>query len=337
MIFQVISMNKKKSPLYRSLLLVTFVFVSISSKPVRAEALYNGVVGPLSITSDGAATLSVPGEEREIQLRVIYPDEGGPYPVIVFSHGTFSSGDKYDLVVEFWAERGYVIILPNHLDANYGITPRKTEDMINVIQTRISDMSLVLDGLDSIESQVPGLAGKLSREQIIAAGHSVGTQVVLVNTGLRVRNPTNDAVTESDESRYTAAVMLSDPGKMAMMPDDMWTGGAKPTFLATGSEDYGLMGDGRTVAEYQNEILTMPAEPTGNKYLLLVDRMDHYFGGLIHRDVNKEPDYKGLAAFNAASLGFLDAYTRDAESAWAFLVPGIVEDATDGHAVLTVE
>ena len=134
-----------------------------------------------------------------------------------------------------------------------------------------------------------------------------------------------------------AAVMLSDPGKMAMMPDDTWKGGSAPTFLSTGPEDYGLMGDGRTVAEYQNEILTIPDEPTGDKYLLLLEGGDHYFGGLIHRDVDKEPDHAGLAAFNAASLAFMDAYTRDAEAAWAFLEPGIVFDATGGSAVLTVE
>ena len=313
------------------------VLVSLLTGTVNAQALYDGVVGPLAITSDGAASLVVPDQDREMSLRIVYPDDGGPYPVIVFSHGTFSSGDKYDLVVEFWAARGYVIILPNHIDANYGITPTKTEDMINVIQTRISDMSLVLDRLDEIEAQNPGLKGKMSRDQIIAAGHSVGTQVVLVNTGQRMRNPTNDFVTESNEDRYVAAVMLSDPGKMAMMPDDTWKGGSAPTFLSTGPEDYGLMGDGRRVAEYQNEVLTLPDEPTGDKYLLLIERGDHYFGGLIHRDVNKEPDHDGLAAFNAASLAFMDAYTRNADAAWAFLESGVVDAATDGHAVLTVE
>jgi dienelactone hydrolase len=272
-----------------------------------------------------------------MSLRIVYPAQGGPYPVVVFSHGTFSSGDKYDLVVEFWAARGYVIILPNHIDANYGITPTKTEDMINVIQTRISDMSLVLDGLDEIVAQNTGLKGKLNRDQIIAAGHSVGTQVVLVNTGQRMRNPSNDFVTESSEDRFMAAVMLSDPGKMAMMPDDTWKGGSAPTLLSTGPDDYGLMGDGRRVAEYQNEILTIPDDPTGDKYLLLIEHGDHYFGGLIHRDVDKEPDHYGLAAFNAASLAFMDAYTRDEASAWAFLEPGVVSAATDGRAVLTVE
>jgi len=303
----------------------------------NAQTFYDGVIGPLSITKDGRATLAVPVENREMSLRIVYPDQGGPYPIIVFSHGTFSSSDKYNLVVEFWAERGYVVILPNHLDANYGIIPSKTEDMIRIIHTRISDMSFILDNLDAIEGQNPGLKGKLNRNQIIAAGHSIGTQVVLVNTGQRIRNPTNNYVTESSEDRFMAAVMLSDPGKMSMMPDDTWKGGSAPTFLSTGSEDYGLMGDGRREAEYQNEILTLPDEPTGDKYLLLIERGDHYFGGLIHRDVDKAPDYDGLAIFNAASLAFMDAHTRDAESAWAFLKPNILSSATDGRFVLTVE
>jgi len=303
----------------------------------NAQTFYDGVIGPLSITKDGRATLAVPVENREMSLRIVYPDQGGPYPIIVFSHGTFSSSDKYNLVVEFWAERGYVVILPNHLDANYGIIPSKTEDMIRIIHTRISDMSFILDNLDAIEGQNPGLKGKLNRNQIIAAGHSIGTQVVLVNTGQRIRNPTNNYVTESSEDRFMAAVMLSDPGKMAMMPDDTWKGGSAPTFLSTGSEDYGLMGDGRREAEYQNEILTLPDESTGDKYLLLIERGDHYFGGLIHRDVDKAPDYDGLAIFNAASLAFMDAHTRDAEPAWAFLKPNILSSATDGRFVLTVE
>ena len=303
----------------------------------NAQTFYDGVIGPLSITKDGSATLAVPVENREMSLRIVYPDQGGPYPIIVFSHGTFSSSDKYNLVVEFWAERGYVVILPNHLDANYGIIPSKTEDMIRIIHTRISDMSFILDNLDAIEGQNPGLKDKLNRNQIIAAGHSIGTQVVLVNTGQRIRNPTNNYVTESSEDRFMAAVMLSDPGKMAMMPDDTWKGGSAPTFLSTGSEDYGLMGDGRREAEYQNEILTLPDESTGDKYLLLIERGDHYFGGLIHRDVDKAPDYDGLAIFNAASLAFMDAHTRDAESAWAFLKPNILSSATDGRFVLTVE
>jgi hypothetical protein len=97
------------------------------------------------------------------------------------------------------------------------------------------------------------------------------------------------------------------------------------------------MGDGKREAEYQNEILTLPDRLTGDKYLLMIDRGDHYFGGLIHREVDKMPDYDGLEIFNAASLAFMDAYTRDAESAWSFLNPGFIRSETNGRFILTIE
>ena len=151
----------------RRLILISALLFSFNSwADGITKTFYDGVVGPLSITKDGIATLSVPLESREMSLRIIYPDRGGPYPIIVFSHGTFSSSEKYNLVVEFWAERGYIVILPNHLDANYGIVPRKTEDMIRIIDTRISDMSLILDNLDVIEQQNPGLEGKLNQQVV---------------------------------------------------------------------------------------------------------------------------------------------------------------------------
>ena len=42
------------------------------------KTFYDGVVGPLSITKDGVATLTVPLESREMLLRIIYPDQDGP-------------------------------------------------------------------------------------------------------------------------------------------------------------------------------------------------------------------------------------------------------------------
>jgi predicted alpha/beta-hydrolase family hydrolase len=292
-------------------------------------------LSPVSI--DDSIVLAIPDQAREMPLRIVYPQQGGSHPVIVLSHGTFSSGKRYDPVAVYWAERGYVVILPDHIDANYGVIPKKNEDMFRVIRTRVSDMSVVLDALDEIERQIPTLAGRLDRGHLIAAGHSVGTQIAMMVTGLRVRNPTTDEIMQSDEKRFSVLVMLSDPGKMALMPATTWTGSRVPTLLSTGTDDYGLMGDGRRAAEYQNEILSAGDPREVSRYLLSIERGDHYFGGLIHKATDGEPDNEGLAIFNAVSAAFLDAYAKGEQAALRYLRTVDLEAVTDGRAMLTPE
>jgi len=321
----------------RLLLTAGIIFVSIAAQSWSAEELYDSPGELLPVSIDDSVALSVPDAEREMPLRVVYPERGGPFPIIVLSHGTFSSGKQYDPVATHWAARGYVVILPDHIDANYGIVPTKNEDMYRVSRSRVADMTIVLNGLDEIEERIPALQGRMNRQQPIAAGHSFGTQVAMLVTGLRIKNPTNDAITETDEKRYSLVIMLSDPGKMALMPEDTWKGSTVPTFLSTGTEDYGLMGDGRRAAEYQNEILTVSDAQDADEYLLLIDKGDHYFGGLIHKKVDTEPDHEGLAIFNATSTAFLDAYAKDDRGARDYLRSGTLLRDTDGRANLTVE
>jgi hypothetical protein len=152
-------------------------------------------------------------------------------------------------------------------------------------------------------------------------------------TGLRTRNPVDGSVKQIDEKRYRATILLSDPGKMALMPADVWLGGSRPTFLVTGPEDYGLMGDGRRPASYQNEVLASASPVPGTRYLLTITEMDHQFGGLIHKKVSAEPDHEALAVFLRLSTAFLDVHVRGDESARAELKPRQVSD----RATLTVE
>jgi len=133
----------------------------------------------------------------------------------------------------------------------------------------------------------------------------LGQQVALQVAGLRVRDPRDGAVLSWDEQRFAAVLLLSDPGKMAMMPEETWRGAAVPVFMVTGPDDYGLMGDGRRQADYENEVLLPDAESA--RYLLSIEGMDHQFGGLIHKTVDSEPDTAALAWAIDASLDFLAA------------------------------
>lgn len=299
-----------------------------------AAEIYEPRAPALQVVADDSVVLAAAGD-RPMPLKIFYPVDGGPYPLIVLSHGTFSSIHRYDLVAEFWAGQGYVVVLPQHMDAEYGVKPSSYEVMQNVIRTRVADMSLVLDELDNIEARVPGVAGKIARDDYVAAGHSIGTQVAMLVTGARFRTEFNGEIMASPENRYRALILVSDPGKMRLMPPDTWVASAVPTFMATGTDDFGLMGSRGAPTEGQTEILPASNDMGVRRYELLLDGGDHYFGGLIQKDVKKgKPDHEGLTIFNATSTAFLDAVTKNDRGAQAYLDEVDMQKATDGRATL---
>ncbi|MDP6437301.1 MAG: hypothetical protein QF790_09120 [Gammaproteobacteria bacterium] len=270
---------------------------------------------------------------RTLPLRVAYASGSEPAPVIILSHGTFSAGTKYDPVAQHWAANGYVVILPSHRDANYAETPKSEAHMLEIIDSRARDVMAVADQLEGIAAQVPGLAGRMDTAQLVSAGHSVGTQTALLMTGLKIRNPQTDEIKDVDENRFSATVLLSDPGKMALMPEDLWLGGSHPVFMATGPEDYGLMGDGRRPATYQNEVLEADSPVPGKRYLLTVQGLDHQFGGLIHRQAGDNPDHEAMELFLELSTAFLNFYVRNDESVAGLLKARTVSE----RAVLSIQ
>jgi dienelactone hydrolase len=283
---------------------------------------------------DDSASLTVAGE-RTLPLRVVFEPcaNSVSVPVIVLSHGTFSSGKKYDPVARHWAEQGYIVILPDHRDANYGELPKSEAHMLEIIGSRALDLVAIADQIDSIGAQIPGLKACMDTSVLVSAGHSVGTQIAMQMIGLKIRNPNTGEVTGINEDRYKATVLLSDPGKMAVMPDDVWLGGSAPTLLVTGPDDYGVMGKKRRQADYQNEVLEPESPVPGQRYLLTITEMDHQFGGLIHKDTDAAPDTEALEIFLEVSTAFLDVYAKDNKAAEAVLEPRKIS----GRATLTVQ
>ena len=272
-------------------------------------------------------------DERVLPVRVVYRPGVSPAAVVVLSHGTFSSGRRYDPVADFWAENGYVVLLPDHRDAEFAEVPRNVSDMHDIVDSRVVEMSLIADQLNVIEQSIPALKNRLVGRPLVAAGHSVGTQVALQVTGMQVRDPDTGAVSAYDETRFVASVLLSDPGKMALMPPDTWMGSVRPVFLVTGPDDYGLMGDGRQSLGTEREVLSPRSSDSAVGYLLLIQGLDHQFGGLIHKSVDAAPDTEALRLFNEYSLAFLDGYLRNDKRAQEKLRAG----ALSNRASLQVE
>jgi hypothetical protein len=250
----------------------------------------------------------------------------------------FAANDRYMPILEHWAARGYAVVAPNHLDAKGGWQPRGNDDVEKLATSRAADLSLVMDSLPAIEKSIPALAGRILPPPYAGAGHSMGTYIAMLEAGLETRNPVTGTVIAHPDRRIGYVVMSSDPGKMALMPGDLWRGVSVPTFMTTGTKDYGISGKGRRPTEYTLETLSGKGAPAGQRYHVLLQDGDHYYGGLVHRaPADVKPDPEGLAIYNALSTAFLDAYLRQDAAARDYLRRVDIAALTKGRAALTIE
>lgn len=294
-----------------------------------------GLRQPLPVlVYDGVELIAPP--QRRVPIKVFMPDEAGTYPLIVLSHGTFSNRHRYDPIAEFWAGQGYIVMLPQHIDADNGVRPTGPEMMQDVVRLRVDDMRLVLDSLQAIQLQLPDPQIRVEPEQYVAAGHSIGTQAAMIVTGARFQTAFSDRPLRSKETRYRALVLISDPGKMRLMPPETWLASTVPTFMATGTDDYGLMGSREPATEPQTELLSLGLAPGVLRAELLLEGGDHYFGGLVQKELEAEPDLEGLEIFNRLSTVFLHAVMKQDAAALSLLVTMDLQRETGGRATLTL-
>jgi hypothetical protein len=54
---------------------------------------------------------------KDLRVRVTWPEQPGPFPVIVFSHRVGGARHDYRPLVEHWANGGYVVIQVDHSDS----------------------------------------------------------------------------------------------------------------------------------------------------------------------------------------------------------------------------
>lgn len=64
-----------------------------------------------------SAVLHDAQRNRDVTISIQYPIKGGPYPLIIFSHGYGSSEQGYEQLVSYWTRNGYAVIRPRHADA----------------------------------------------------------------------------------------------------------------------------------------------------------------------------------------------------------------------------
>ena len=101
---------------------------------------------------------------------------GGPFPLVVYSHG--SGGLRYldSNYTEAIASHGYVVAAPDHTGNTAIERLSNTEDEFDTIAlNRPQDVSAVIDALiDPADPEAAGFAAAVDPEQIAVTGHSFG-------------------------------------------------------------------------------------------------------------------------------------------------------------------
>lgn len=174
---------------------------------------------PRTTIAINPVTLSASGRSRPLALRITAPMTGDDLPIILLSHGHgpslyIPSKDGYGPLVDFYAAHGFVVIQPTHANSKVAGLGPDAPGYPFFWQSRLDDMTLILDRLTAIEQSAPMLAGRLDHDRIAAVGHSLGGQTVGMLLGAGLTDTADPAVTRvrQPEPRIRAGVLLAAPG-----------------------------------------------------------------------------------------------------------------------------
>ena len=295
--------------------------------------LYKSLRGDEDVNVTYPVVLDRPERLVPLQVRVTWPAGNGPYPLVVFSQGALCPKNLYASVTDHWTSHGYVTIAPLHIDSEsngFGFQDLADKDLV---AERIKDMHYILDALEDIEASVPGLAGKIDRDRIAASGHSFGGQIALALTGLETLDA-NGIPMDAADDRYKVAVILSGVGQMPNIPAGAFSRYTGAVYSSGGTKDLGVTGRG-PVNPWPWRMAAFFETPPGDKYGVILDEGDHYYGGLICRETAGGPaDHEGLSIIRGTSTAFLDAYLKADKDALTFMKNADVGALTKNRASL---
>jgi len=170
------------------------------------------------VLSIAPVILPTPDRAVDLRLRVTAPLVGNDLPVVLLSHGqghsnNLSSLNGYAPLAHHWAAHGFVVIQPTHLSSTTLDLPADTTGAPLYWRSRAEDMTRVLDRLDEIEAAVPQLPGRLDRDRVAVAGHSMGGHTASLLLGARLTDPYDGTEVDLTEPRIKAGVLLAAPGR----------------------------------------------------------------------------------------------------------------------------
>lgn len=260
-------------------------------------------------------TLNMPGRARALEIKILYPDEDGTYPVLIWSPNVYGDMNSYEPLTRFWAENGYVVITPAHLDSQRYNKNINDSVLFNRAaekwDTRPQDIIFILDYLEGIIKRLPDFKGSVDTGRIGVGGHSFGALTAQLLAGATVPKENGDRHRFEDR-RIKAFIAISPFGYSNFFDKDSFKRLRAPMFFLTATNDINPYG--RQI--YSWRLDAYKDAPAGDKFLMVVEGAHHYLGG-ISGDSAFEASVRNLQTVNDTRktlLYFWNAYLKDFEA-----------------------
>lgn len=222
------------------------------------------------------AIVTLPSDRRgSIPVHVYYPSaQAGPLPVVLFSTGAFSSPEKYEALLKPWAQAGYAVLAPLHVDSERWQGPRPAKQTEGLSWRRL-DFLAVAGGESMIEQAI---GADLDMTDVAATGHSFGALIAQVLGGAQP-GPMAGSVGTATPFAVSAIIAVSPPGPIPSYIEPAgWSQMTVPQLLTTGTADIVPQ-----MAPQWTAHLAGHRAHSGDSWGLVQTGVDHYFGNVIGR------------------------------------------------------
>lgn len=273
----------------RSFLALLSALPFIPDAVAQAAATYHAPLAPPEVRTVSAA------KDRMVAISR-WAARGRRKGVIAFSHGFGSSPGYYPDFIRAWIGAGYEVLAPLHVDSREYGQPGKFDGPAGWA-ARIEDMRAV---------------SRMIGGDYVAGGHSYGALTALVMCGVDAVVPPGIVAPLADP-HATCAIAFSPPGATpTLVRPEGFAKLARPALIQTGTRDIPLAPGTPAVEGWRTHLTAFANAPaTGGHYGLVLEGVDHYFGGLICDYSKSGPDQRAaLTVATQYSLAFLKAHAR---------------------------